>query len=155
MVQRRFWRRHGWKVLFGLAVVIGLFGVGDVVRGIDADPAIPHAVTGLTVAEIRQTSPELARMIDLQVRAGGLHLLVMGLLWCVILWGPFRRGERWAWYTMWTFPAWGLAVSVSFLFIDLAPGVAPPPPAVSGWVFFALAGLLLLASAGTTPDDRT
>ena len=87
-------------------------------------------------------------MIDLQVRSGGLHLILMATLWSVILWVPFRRGERWAWYVMWTFPLWALAVSVTFLFVDLQPGASLPPPAISGWVFFTISGLLLLASRG-------
>lgn len=34
----RLRQRHGWKVLLGLVVVIGLFGIGDLLRGLDADP---------------------------------------------------------------------------------------------------------------------
>jgi hypothetical protein len=141
-----FWVRHGWKFLLGLVVVIGLFGVGDIVRGLDADPAIPVGVAGLSPDEIRQTSPPLARLVDLQVRSGGLHLVVVGVLWTMIVLIPYRRGERWSWYAMWTFPAWSLAVAVSFLFIELQPDVPPPPPAISGWIFFALTALLLLGS---------
>lgn len=44
------------EVLLILNTVIGLFGVGDLILGADADPAIPLAVTGLTVEEIRATS---------------------------------------------------------------------------------------------------
>jgi hypothetical protein len=72
-----------------------------------------------------------------------MHLIVMSLLWGVVLLVPFRRGKRWAWYTMWTLPLWSLMVAVSFLFVDLQGDVPPPPPAISGWVFFALAAALL------------
>jgi hypothetical protein len=140
-----FWVRHGWKFLLGLVAVIGLFGIGDVIRGLDADPAIPEGVAGLSPDQIRAASPPLASLIDLQVRAGGIQLIVISALWTVILLNPYRNGQRWAWYTMWTFPAWSLAVAVSFLFVDLQPG-APPPPAVSGWIFFALTALLLFVT---------
>jgi hypothetical protein len=141
-----FWVRHGWKFLLGLVIVIGLFGIGDVIRGLDADPAIPEGVAGLTPDEIRETSPSLALLVDLGVRAGGIHLIVIGVLWTMIVLVPYRRGERWSWYAMWTFPVWSLAVAVSFLFVELQPNVPPPPPAVSGWVFFALTALLLVGS---------
>lgn len=141
-----FWTRHGWKFLVGLVAVIGLFGIGDVIVGIDADPAIPEGVAGLSPDEIREVNPPLANLVDLQVRAGGLHLILMSALWGVIVLVPYRRGERWAWYTMWTFPAWSLGVAVSFLFVELQPDVPPPPPAVSGWVFFGLTALLLLGT---------
>jgi energy-converting hydrogenase Eha subunit A len=150
-----FWRRHSWKFLLILTTVIGLFGVGDIIFGVDADPAIPLAVTGLTVEEIRATSEPLARLIDLQVQGGGIHLIVMSLLWGAILLVPFRRGERWAWHTMWPFPLWSVAVAVSWLFVDLQPDVPLPPPAISGWVFFGLTAALLWASRGAfhRPED--
>jgi len=145
-----YWPRHGWKFLLGLVTIIGLFGFGDVLRGLDADPAIAAGITGLTPEEMRAESEALARMADLQVRAGGLQLVVLGVLWGAIVAVPFRRHERWAWYTMWTFPAWALAISVSYLFVELQPGEPVPPPAISGWVFLALSSALLFA----TRDSR-
>lgn len=141
-----FWPHHSWKFLLGLVVVIGLFGVGDLLRGMDADPAIPVGITGMSPDDIRANSEPLARLLDLQVRSGGLQLMAISLVWSIMLVVPFRRGERWAWYAMWTYPLWAVAVAVFFLFIELQPGVPPPPPAVSGWVLFVLAAMLLLAS---------
>lgn len=141
-----FWVRHGWKFLLGLVLVIGLFGVGDLLNGLDADPAIPEGVAGMSPAEIRESSPDLARLADLQVRAGGIQLIVIATLWAIVLILPFRRRERWAWWSMWTFPGWTLAVAVTFLFVDLKPGHPTPPPAISGWIFFGLTALLLLAT---------
>lgn len=141
-----FWVRHGWKFLLGLVLVIGAFGIGDLLVGLDADPAIPEGVAGISPAEMRESAPDLARLADLQVRAGGIQLIVIAAVWSVLLAFPFRRRERWAWWSMWTFPAWALAVAVMFLFVDLQPGEPTPPPAISGWVFFVLTGLLLLAT---------
>lgn len=145
-VSEGFWVRHGWKFLLGLVVVIGLFGIGDLLFGLDADPAIPEGVAGMSPEEMRDSSPELARHADLQVRAGGIQLIVIATLWSLVLVFPFRRGERWAWWAMWTFPGWALAVAVMFLFVDLQPGMPIPPPAISGWVFFGLTSLLLLGT---------
>lgn len=148
-----FWVRHGWKFLFGLVLVIGLFGVGDLLRGLDADPAIPEGVVGMSPAEITESAPDIARLVDLQVRAGGIQLIVIATIWAAILLFPFRRGERWAWWSMWTFPAWSLAVAVMFLFVELQPGQPIPPPAISGWIFFGLTALFLLLSRGSRSPD--
>lgn len=145
------WRRHGWKYLLGLVIVIFLFGIGDMVAGLDADPAIAEGISGMSPEEIRAEHELLATLVDTQVRAGGLQLLMLGLLWGVIVVVPFRRGERWAWYLMWTFPAWSTAVSLSFLFIDLQPDEPIPPPAISGWVFMVLSALLLLVTRTGDP----
>lgn len=143
--ERRVWRRHAWKVLLLLVVVIGLFGIGDIVGGLDADPGIPLGITGMTPDEIRAESQVMARLADLQVRGGGVHLAVMSVLGVCIVTIPFRRRERWAWYAMWAFPGWAVAVSTSFLFVELQPGEPLPPPAISGWIFFALGAWMLLA----------
>jgi hypothetical protein len=152
MMRSRIWRRHGWKVLLFLTSVIGLFGLGDIVFGADTE-RLP--VTGLTLEEIRATSEPLARNIEVLEQVGGLHLIVMSLLWAVMLLIPFRRGERWAWYAMWTFPLWGVAVAVSWLFVERQPGAPLPPPAISGWLFFGLTAALLWASRGAIhrPED--
>lgn len=141
-----FWARNSWKFLLALVAVIGMFGIGDLVIGVDADPAIPLGVTGFTPDEIRAMSQPVHRLIDLQTRAGGLQLIVISVVWSMLVIVPLRRGDRWAWYTMWTFPAWGLAVSVAFLLVELQPEHPVPPPAISGWIFFGLTSLLLWAA---------
>lgn len=140
-----FWQRHAWRFLAGLAVIVLLFGVGDIVRGLDADPAIPEGVTGLTIAEIRAANPAVAGLLDLQVRSGGVHLLMLGGMWLTLVAVPMRAGRRWAWNAVWSLPLWGLTVSVAFLFVDRPAGAPIPPPALSGWVFFAIGAALLLA----------
>lgn len=149
-----FWVRHGWKFLLALVVVIGLFGIGDLILGLDADPAIPEGVAGMSPDQMRETSTELAHLADLQVRAGGIQLTLVAVLWTTILLIPFRRNEPWAWWAMWSFPAWALAVAVMFLFVELQPDQPIPPPAISGWVFFALTAALLLATRRGFPFDR-
>jgi hypothetical protein len=150
-MRRGFWRRNSWKFLLGLVAVIGMFGVGDLLLGLDADPAIPRAITGLTIEAMWDANEPLTRLADLQVRAGGIQLIVLSAVWATIVLVPFRRGRRWAWFAMLSFPAWALAVAVFFLFVDLQPGVPPPPPAISGWVFAALTLGLLLGAAGGVP----
>jgi hypothetical protein len=156
-VGTEFWNRHAWKFLLSLVAVIGLFGIGDVILGLDADPAIPLAVTGLTIDEIRASGGTLADLIDLQVRAGGVHLIVMSAVWAALVLIPYRRAEKWAWYAMWTFPLWAASVAVAFLFVELQPDTPPPPPAISGWIFLAATAGLLWSSAGSfrsSPADH-
>ncbi|WP_277210570.1 hypothetical protein [Isoptericola croceus] len=153
-MSRGFWQRRSWIFLIVLAAVIVLFGVGDIIFAMDADEAIAQGITGMTVAEIETLSGPVAALINVLVRAGGAQLLVLGIVWCTILAIPFRRGERWAWYVMWTFPLWALGVAVHFLFVDLQPDAPTPPPAISGWVFFALCAAVLLAGRPSVDADR-
>lgn len=152
-VRLGFWARNSWKLLLGLVAVIGIFGLGDIIWGLDADPAIAAGVSGFTPDEIRASSAPLHRLVDLQTRAGGLQLLVIASLWTTLVVIPLRRGDRWAWYAMWSFPLWALAVSVTFLLVELQPDQPTPPPAISGWIFFALTSVLLWAARPSKGEE--
>jgi hypothetical protein len=149
-----FWRRHSWKFLLFLTIVVGLFGVRDLIFGVDAVRTYLLAVAGLTVEEIRATSEPLARLIDAITRLFGLQEILLSLLGGAILLVPFRRGARWAWYAMWTFPLLSVALAVSWLLVERQPNAPLPPPAWSGWVFFGLFAVLLWASRGAFRGPR-
>jgi hypothetical protein len=138
----------------GFAVIVGLLGVTDITGGISADPGIPLGITGKTVSEMRAESEQAYRLLDFNARAGGTLLIVIGILMTPILLVPFRSGQRWAWWVMWTLPAWAAAAFVAILIIGVAPGQAPPPPMISGLIFAVLAGAILLVSGPRFFGDR-
>jgi hypothetical protein len=140
-------QRNGWWGLMAIAVLSVLFGVGDMVNGVASDPGIPLGVTGMTPAELQAEGPNAYRMYDLTMRAGGLSLVMIGALMGAILLFAFRRGQRWAWWTMWLLPAWAVSVAVSGLVIGVVPGEAPPPPVVSGFILGLFAAAILAVSA--------
>ncbi len=130
-------KRNAWKFLLVPTVIIVLFGIGDVVRGTDADPAIVEGLTGLSVDEIAAASPEAVDVIDALTRAQGMLLVWFGIALTAIVWFAYRDWQRWAWWTLWVLPLWALGVSIFFLLQDRPEGAAIPPPMVSGFVFFA------------------
>ena len=132
-------QRNAWKWLLVPTVIIVLFGVGDAIRGSDADPAIVEGLTGLTLEEIDAASPEGARAFDFLTRAQGLTLTWFGIALTAIVWFAYRKWHRWAWFTMWVLPFWSIGVSIFLLLQDRPAGGPIPPPMVSGFVFFAYA----------------
>jgi hypothetical protein len=147
-------RWNGWWALLAIAVLLLLFGVGDMANGVANDPGIPLGVTGMTPAELEAEGPNAYRMYDLTVRSQGSSLVMVGGLMSAILLFAFRRGRRWAWWTMWLLPAWAVSISVAGMLIGVAPGQQPPPPVVSGFVLGLLAGAILLVSAPRFFGDR-
>jgi hypothetical protein len=118
----------------------------DIISGVEADPLIPLGLTGLTLLQLEAESAQAYRLLDFGVRAGGAQLVVIGLSMIAILLFAYRRGERWAWWTMWTLPAWAASAFVLNLAYGVAPGQAPPPPMISGPIFAVLAAAILLVS---------
>ncbi len=138
--------RTAWRWLLAPVLVVVLFGIGDVVLGSAADPAIVEGLTGITFEEIEAVSPEAATVIDLQARSIGYLLIWMGSALTAVLLFGFRRWHRWAWFVMWIMPIWAITTSVTMFLID-RPETAPiPPPMVSGVVFFAYAVFWLAVS---------
>lgn len=128
--------RIAWIAFVVVAAVVALFGIGDVIRGMDADPAIAEGVTGIAWDELQEEDPAPARLIDLQVRSQGMTLLMLGLLSLSVAIWAFRKRARWAWYAMWIWPAWSAAVFVVMITADRSPDFGPPPPMLSAPVFF-------------------
>lgn len=71
------------------------------------------------------------------MRADGLASIGAGLFGVMITWVPFRRQERWAWFTLWFYPL--------FWAVHLAARLPPGKDHIHQVVFIvlSLAGLLL------------
>jgi hypothetical protein len=140
-------RRRAWWALVSLTVLMGLFGVGDVLIGPAFDPGIALGLTGLTHEELRAESAAGYLLLDFYTRAGGVHLAMISVALTAIVLIPYRAGRPWAWRIMWLFPAWTVAVFGMNAAFGVAPGQVPPPPMISGPILGAIAVLALLIDA--------
>lgn len=138
-------RRRAWWVLVALALLVGLFGIGDVFLGAAFDPGIGLGLTGLASAELEAQSAAGFRLFDFTTRSQGLLLVVVGVLLTTILLLPYRQGQRWAWYATWAMPAWWIGGLLGlYVAFGVAPDQPPPPPMVSGPVLGTIAAAILL-----------
>ena len=137
-------RRRAWWVLLAMVVLLGMFGIGDVLIGPAYDPGIALGLTGLTHAELQAESTAGYRLLDFYTRAGGFQLTAMSVALAGILLVPYRAGHAWAWWTWWIFPAWTAGVFALNALFGVAPGQVPPPPMLSAPVLGILAAAALL-----------
>jgi hypothetical protein len=140
-------RRHSWWGLLGIATLLVLFGIGDLLIGFTWDPGIPVGLVGLTPTELEGQSADAYRMLEYGTRSGGLSLILSGGLFTVVLLAGFRRNQRWAWRTMWAMPAWMASAVLLNLAFGVAPGQPPPPPLISGLILMIVAAMILIISA--------
>lgn len=137
-------RRQGWWGLLAISTMLALFGVIDIVSGAAADIAIPQGLTGRTIDELEAESPDAYGLFDFAARSNGWSLVLLGVLLAVLVLIPFRRGERWAWWTAWALPIWAAGVPIFYLVAGIQPDQPPPPPMVSGPVVAILSAAILL-----------
>jgi hypothetical protein len=137
-------RGRAWWSLVGIAALILVFGVGDMVGGASVDPGIALGVSGLSPSELERQGAPAYRMFDFATRTQGWSLAVVGCLLLAILLLPYRSGERWAWWALWILPAWLFGVAALYLAFGLAPQRPLPPPLISGPILGAIAVTVLL-----------
>lgn len=142
--KERFLERHSWKWFIVIAVIFGLFGIGDVILGMDADPAIAEGVTGVAWKELQVSNPRIASLIDLYVRPVGMYLVILSITTVTITLVGFRQGDRWAWYVLWIWPLAMASTFLMFFTVEMPPGFPAPPPMLSAPVFLVLSVLALL-----------
>lgn len=91
-----------WIIIFLLAIFLSLFTVGAFFMGVDEGEF--EQSTGLAWSELTNSQPEVGDYIIRLERLSSAGSFGLGLLWATLVFGPFRRGERWSWYVLWTMP---------------------------------------------------
>lgn len=135
--QENFFESSAWVLFLVLGVLEILFGLGDMVAGIENDPAILISATGRTPAELKAQDPLLYNAMDQQQKVIGNILLMAGLLIAAISLTAFRRGARWAWFTFWFIPV-SMAFGIVSSYNNRQPSESLPPPFYSGLLFMVL-----------------
>jgi hypothetical protein len=104
-----FVERNDWKAWVVLSLIFMLFAVeivrmgGSAYAGEEAEQF--KTITGTTWDDLAAKSPGVAQLIDYQLRASGAAGLAAALFSLAIAVFGLRRGHRWAWLTMWIWPA--------------------------------------------------
>jgi uncharacterized membrane protein YoaK (UPF0700 family) len=143
--QENFFERSAWILFLVLGALEILFGLGDMIAGVQNDPAILVSAIGSTPAELKARDPLIYDAMNQQQKLIGQTLLMNGALISAISLTAFRRGARWAWFTFWLIPA-SLLVGAISSYNSRLPGEALPPPFYSGSLFVVLTALWLALS---------
>ena len=145
-----FFQRHAWKVLLFFGLFMTLIGLPDLLAGGSyykgGGASTLQGITGMTWEQVEAASPSAAAMIDFKVKVGGVQYIFLGLFSMAIALTGFRRGERWAWYTMWLFPFFFALHSLVILRAYKYPEAGIPVPLVSGPVVLVITALTLALS---------
>lgn len=130
-----------------LLVLLGLFMVfavvsdlsADAVRGIPTDhEGTFTALTHRSWDQARAAAPGVADYITVLERGYALHELTFALLFLAIVLVPFRRRERWAWWSLWLLLIADLGYTTTF-------GVHDPPIFTRSLIAAGALPVLLLA----------
>ena len=131
------YEKYAWIIIF-IFGFLAVITAPIILSGKQPNPPSPEAMTGLTLDEMEKQVPGINSYISGISRQLGNFMLAMGVLLMGIAAVPYRKGERWAWYTCWIIPV--------LLVIQIANSLATGGRLWQvdfGALIVALAGLLL------------
>ena len=114
----RAYEKYGWVVYFALGLlwlVVGLVQVFSPDELLETDAQL---ITDMSWSELKASSPVATDLVRFHYGQMGLLKTSWSLLVLAITLTGYRRGEKWAWYTMWLVPAllvWNAFYNVSFV----------------------------------------
>lgn len=132
----KIYQRYAWLILFVLCIFLILNMLFLFVAPVEE---IFEMDTGVAWSEFSTDYPDVASEYLLEQRLLYTAFLGIALFGLVIAFGGFRKGQRWAWYTMWVFPA-TLILTVIVLALHGQPEIGA---FYVVFVVIALLGLLL------------
>ena len=150
--------RYDWVVWVVLGLIGVTLGVSDMLIGgptfASGEAELFEGITGMTWDELQAAEPGAAQFIDYQVRLNGASILFSGLLTISIAVLGLRRGQRWAWLTMWLVGPLSLVLTlIVLLSTEQIPGAGVPLPWIGQTIFLIITvGLLLLTYRKYNPS---
>ena len=134
------YEKHAWIIFFVFGLLAAIASRGQLL-GMSPNPPSSEVTTGLTLDQIAARTPGILDYIGSIDRQLGNFMLATGVLVMGIAAFPYRRGEKWAWYTCWIIPI--------LVIIQIVNSFLSTPGGGLGWqldfafIFVALAGLFM------------
>lgn len=87
-----------WVLLLVLAAAISAISVFSATRALNRTP--DTVVSGFSIDELGTTNPAAADALRGRRLTASAWALGCGLMFLLVVVGPYRRGERWAWWAV-------------------------------------------------------
>jgi len=103
------------NVASALLFIVGIVGMVYGLQELFLIAPLDEELLGVTTSEISALSQNLLDHMKLESQFEGLYMLSTASIFCVISLIPYRKGEKWAWYT--TLVIGGLTMFVQLILI--------------------------------------
>ena len=132
--------KYSWIIISVLGVLIIVGGVPHSL-GVNTDPGLVESIVGMSMSEFKASNPNFYDVYDFYFRAGGWSDMGFAFFVLVISATAYRKGEKWAWYILWSVPVFFLGhAAITLSFGESTSGLIP---FLTVFVILSLLGLLL------------
>ena len=110
--------KYGWVWYLALGLLWLVVGLSQLFTPEGLLETEAQHITGMSLSELEASSPEATKLARFLMGAVGNLKMNWSLFLIAITLTGYRKGEKWAWYTMWLAPAllvWNAINNVIFL----------------------------------------
>ncbi len=100
----RVYEKYAWVILLALGLLWFVVGLNSVFLPEGVFETDVQSVTNMPWSELKASSPVAADFVIFTYGLLGLLKLSWSFFVLAITLTGYRRGEKWAWYTMWSVP---------------------------------------------------
>ena len=113
------------NVASALLFIVGIFGLVYGLQELFLFAYLDEKLLGVTASEIGAFNQNLLDSIKLKSHFEGLYMLSTALIFCVLSLIPYRKGERWAWYTLLVIGGLTVFGQIILIYIGVAGAISP------------------------------
>ncbi len=111
--KEKAYEKHAWIILFALGTIGFISFLAPTLIGPSGAPSL-QPIASVTWGQLSSANPGVARWVDYNYRFSSAYGVVGSFFMMAISLKSYRRGEKWSWYALWSFPVWsGLTIPYS------------------------------------------
>jgi hypothetical protein len=103
--KERLNEKYGWVVFLGLGLLWLVVGLSQLFNPEELIDNEAQHIIGTSLSELEASFPEATELVRFLFGTVGVLKTSWSLLVLSIILWPYRKGEKWAWYTLWLVPA--------------------------------------------------
>lgn len=136
----KVYEKYAWVILAVIGALIFAGGIPHVL-GDNSSPEIVESFVGMAISEFKSSNPGFYDVYDFYFRGGGWSDMGFAFFVIVISATAYRKGERWAWYYLWSVPVFFLGhAAITLIFRQSTASLIP---FLSVFIVLSIIGLLL------------
>jgi hypothetical protein len=136
----KFYEKYAWVIVTAIGLLIGVGGAPHTL-GVNSSPDIVESFVGMAMSEFKVSNPNFYDVYDFYFRAGGWSDMGFAFFVIVISATAYRRGEKWAWYILWSVPVFFLGHAA--ITLNFGSSTSSLIPFLTVFVILSILGLIL------------
>jgi hypothetical protein len=136
----KVYEKYAWVILAVIGALIFAGGIPHML-GDNSSPEIVESFVGMAISEFKSSNPNFYGLYDFYFRAGGWSDMGFAFFVIIISATAYRKGEKWAWYYLWSVPVFFLGHAA--IILNFGQPTSSLIPFIALFIVLSIVGLIL------------